>query len=265
MEMVLVVIICSIIHNNAMIPNLNLEAENSLDVSSQVGSNFYFQETTSYDVTKDSATTSCLTNLPDSESLDLTLTFDPIDEDFKETSDTNSEIVGDDQADNTTASALPVHRVFSCNYCKRKFFSSQALGGHQNAHKRERSMAKRAMRMGMFTQRYTSLASLPLHGSSSFDSLGIQTHAAMHNNHVRSLSSMRANDIRATAKLENEYFGAAPMFMHNYDAGVFWPGSFRQIDQSVHAHNSNLNTGFVVATEPPQEISNVSPDLTLRL
>ncbi|OIW00740.1 hypothetical protein TanjilG_09709 [Lupinus angustifolius] len=254
-----------------MTPNLNLEPENNSEDSSQVASNISLQETP-YDLNlkKESTTSSsCLTNPtkaeadPASMNLDLTLNFNSSDGEFKGTNDASGEVEAEALA---SASATATPRVFSCNYCRRKFFSSQALGGHQNAHKRERTMAKRAMRMGMFSERYTSLASLPLHGS-PFRYHGIEAHSAMHHSHMQMPSSLlRAPDMRVGAKFEMNHFGS-PIFVEDDDVSLFWPGSFRRVNQGTSVnlgHAQTYNTSFIPMAPPPPQTSS-SPDLTLRL
>ncbi|KAE8716132.1 Zinc finger protein 1 [Hibiscus syriacus] len=248
-------------------PNPSLESENDSDANSRAASNVCLQEASS-DPSKDStATTSCLTNpvkaQPDSwsVSLDLTLHFSASDAKTKGTGETSSEI-----AVNTLSPTIP--RVFSCNYCRRKFYSSQALGGHQNAHKRERTMAKRAMRMGILSDRYTSLASLPLHGS-TFRSLGIKAHSAMHHG---TMQSQRPLDTRAGARFDQGYFGM-PIFMEEDDVDFFWPGSFRQVNEGASSNQASdcpldstrsSNISFVATASPP--ITDTSSlDLTLKL
>uniref|UniRef100_A0A1D1XY43 Zinc finger protein 4 n=1 Tax=Anthurium amnicola TaxID=1678845 RepID=A0A1D1XY43_9ARAE len=153
------------------------------------------------------------------------------------------------------ASDAPIpSRVFSCNYCHRKFFSSQALGGHQNAHKRERTMAKRAQRMGAFPDAY-SMASLPLHGS-TLRTLGIKAHASVHQ------GTMEANEAQGSSRTGRGLLSPMPIYVEDDEDDLFWPGSFSPRVQPGLGLTKSKNSGFLTTPPPPPP---QEPDLTLRL
>lgn len=235
---------------------LQASSGNDSGITSQVASNIEFPQLGSERVSLD-------LSLGFNSGIDEYASQDSIGFSVSSTCESSNEL-----APSQNSGEAVVRRVFTCNFCKRKFYSSQALGGHQNAHKRERTLAKRAMRMGIFSKRYGNLAALPLHGS-TMRTLGIKAHSSVHQGFPQAMGSL---DFRTSARFDYVHQQSPPLYVQDIDEAdqLLWPGSFRQVTNVDISRRPTINFAGCsnvnsVEWTPSVEKDELTPDLTLRL